>query len=155
MDLLSRIVLKKLDHQTLHDINPRYLYGELRLSRLNLINRCCSATTNFSTFIRGYQLRLSLIQHFHRTKLRLAPDSSCIHHRCSYSNASRPWHESVKRKRYVQQSILRLHGFLDYCTSCVTFYCRIHHIRASHLQSSKERLSRAVVLNQPISDYLT
>lgn len=44
----------KIDHDTLYDINPRYLYGELRLDRLSLIYRLCSATSKFSTFIRGY-----------------------------------------------------------------------------------------------------
>lgn len=44
----------KMDHSTLHDINPRYLYGELRLDRLSLIYRFCSATRKLSTFVRGY-----------------------------------------------------------------------------------------------------
>lgn len=46
---LARISCDRLEH-----INPRYLYGELRLDRLNTIYRWCSATTNFTIFIRGY-----------------------------------------------------------------------------------------------------
>lgn len=37
------------------DINPRYIYGELRLTRLNSILRFCSRTSNFKTMIRGYE----------------------------------------------------------------------------------------------------
>ncbi|UKZ81862.1 hypothetical protein TrVFT333_009638 [Trichoderma virens FT-333] len=39
----------------LSDINPRYLYGELRLTRLNLISRFCKNTFKFRTIIRGYE----------------------------------------------------------------------------------------------------
>jgi hypothetical protein len=51
----SRAVLSKLHHETLQDVSPRYLYGELRLPRLNLIYRFCSKTTNPTILIRGYQ----------------------------------------------------------------------------------------------------
>jgi uncharacterized membrane protein len=37
------------------DLNPRYIYGELRLSRLNTIYRLCANTRNFGTMIRGYE----------------------------------------------------------------------------------------------------
>lgn len=37
------------------DINPRYVYGELRLTRLNLICRFCTNTLDFMTIIRGYE----------------------------------------------------------------------------------------------------
>ncbi|KAH0496192.1 hypothetical protein TgHK011_003567 [Trichoderma gracile] len=37
------------------DINPRYIYGELRLTRLNLICRFCTNTFSFVTMIRGYE----------------------------------------------------------------------------------------------------
>ncbi|KAK5997652.1 hypothetical protein PT974_00007 [Cladobotryum mycophilum] len=37
------------------DINPRYVYGELRLKRLNLIYRFCTNTFKFKTLIRGYE----------------------------------------------------------------------------------------------------
>ncbi|KAL7906990.1 hypothetical protein GGI35DRAFT_457433 [Trichoderma velutinum] len=38
----------------LSDINPRYIYGELRLTRLNVISRFCTNTFDFKTLIRGY-----------------------------------------------------------------------------------------------------
>ncbi|KAL7792784.1 hypothetical protein V8C43DRAFT_282448 [Trichoderma afarasin] len=38
----------------LSDINPRYVYGELRLTRLNMISRFCTNTFEFKTIIRGY-----------------------------------------------------------------------------------------------------
>ncbi|KAK4077030.1 uncharacterized protein Triagg1_3997 [Trichoderma aggressivum f. europaeum] len=38
----------------LSDINPRYVYGELRLTRLNAISRFCTNTIKFRTMIRGY-----------------------------------------------------------------------------------------------------
>ncbi|KAL9487916.1 hypothetical protein ACSS6W_000193 [Trichoderma asperelloides] len=37
------------------DLNPRYIYGELRLTRLNLIYRLCKNTSNFYRLIRGYE----------------------------------------------------------------------------------------------------
>ena len=36
------------------DVNPRYVYGELRLGRVNWIYRFCSKTRNFTTIMRGY-----------------------------------------------------------------------------------------------------
>lgn len=44
-----------LDCQTLEGINPRFLYGELRLPRLSTIYRFCSATSTFSVLVRGYR----------------------------------------------------------------------------------------------------
>lgn len=35
-------------------ISPRYLYGELRLGRVNMIYRLCQKTRNSKTFVRGY-----------------------------------------------------------------------------------------------------
>ena len=35
-------------------VSPRYLYGELRLGRVNLIYRLCQKTRNSKTFVRGY-----------------------------------------------------------------------------------------------------
>lgn len=35
-------------------ISPRYLYGELRLGRVNLIYRLCRKTRSSKTFLRGY-----------------------------------------------------------------------------------------------------
>ena len=39
---------------TFEGISPRYLYGELRLGRINLIYRLCQKTRNSKTFVRGY-----------------------------------------------------------------------------------------------------
>ena len=39
---------------TFEGISPRYLYGELRLGRVNLIYRLCQKTRNSKTFVRGY-----------------------------------------------------------------------------------------------------
>jgi hypothetical protein len=50
----GRTVLTHIDHVSLKDVNPRYLYGELRLGRLDLICRFCSKTRRFKTLIRGY-----------------------------------------------------------------------------------------------------
>ncbi|KAK5940014.1 hypothetical protein PMZ80_007432 [Knufia obscura] len=36
------------------DVNPRYMYGELRLGRLNWIYRLSSRTRSFTTMMRGY-----------------------------------------------------------------------------------------------------
>lgn len=52
--IFSRAVLSNIDYEHLTDVNPRYLYGELRLGRLDLIYRFCSKTRKFTTFIRGY-----------------------------------------------------------------------------------------------------
>jgi uncharacterized membrane protein len=51
----SKVVLSHLDYAGLRNISCRYLYGELRLARLNMIYRFCSKTTSLRTFIRGYQ----------------------------------------------------------------------------------------------------
>jgi uncharacterized membrane protein len=50
----SRAVLTNINHGSLQDVNPRYLYGELRLRRLDLIYRFCSKTWKLTTLIRGY-----------------------------------------------------------------------------------------------------
>ena len=47
-------VLKRLDCQTLANINIRYRRGELRISRINWIYRLCSRTRNPTTFFRGF-----------------------------------------------------------------------------------------------------
>lgn len=51
----SAIILQSISPQQLTDINPRYLYGELRLSRLNWISRFCSQTASFNALRSGYQ----------------------------------------------------------------------------------------------------
>lgn len=50
----SKAVLTNIDPQHPTKINPRFLYGELRIGRLNLIYRFCSKTASWKTFIRGY-----------------------------------------------------------------------------------------------------
>lgn len=47
-------VIDNIDYRSLFGINPRYLYGELRLSRLSLIYRFCSSTRTVTNLIRGY-----------------------------------------------------------------------------------------------------
>ena len=51
----SKVVSSSLDLTTFQGISPRYIYGELRLSRINSIYRLCSRTKNFTTFLRGYE----------------------------------------------------------------------------------------------------
>ncbi|KAJ9653416.1 hypothetical protein H2198_007414 [Neophaeococcomyces mojaviensis] len=51
----STAVIPRLNYRTLHIISPRYIYGELRLGRINTIYRMCSETTNLKTIFRGYQ----------------------------------------------------------------------------------------------------
>ena len=48
------VVLKRVDCQTLANINIRYRRGELRISRINWIYRLCSRTRNPTTFFRGF-----------------------------------------------------------------------------------------------------
>ena len=50
----STAVFPNIFSKNLDGINPRYLYGELRLGRVNLIYRLCRNTRNFGTFVRGY-----------------------------------------------------------------------------------------------------
>jgi len=50
----SKAILKNINPEQPEDINPRFLYGELRLARLNLIYRFCSKTTSWRVFVRGY-----------------------------------------------------------------------------------------------------
>jgi hypothetical protein len=47
-------VAGSLECQSFHEINPRYLYGELRMNRLSLIYRFCSSTCTLTHLIRGY-----------------------------------------------------------------------------------------------------
>lgn len=51
----SQKVASELNLHTFENINPRYMYGELRLNRVNNICRFCSRTTTFTRFLRGYQ----------------------------------------------------------------------------------------------------
>ena len=50
----STAIFPNINPSGLQGISPRYLYGELRLGRLNLIYRLCHNTRNFKTFIYGY-----------------------------------------------------------------------------------------------------
>ena len=47
--------LDNIDLQTLSDVNDRYHYGELRLSRLNAIYRLVPPVFSLGNFIRGYR----------------------------------------------------------------------------------------------------
>ncbi|KAL7917074.1 hypothetical protein ACQKWADRAFT_72818 [Trichoderma austrokoningii] len=49
----SAAVVSRIQHDP-SSINQRYIYGELRLKRLNLIYRYCNAS-NLKTMIRGYE----------------------------------------------------------------------------------------------------
>lgn len=50
----STAIFPNIDPIGLEGISPRYLYGELRLGRLNLIYRLCRNTRSPETFIKGY-----------------------------------------------------------------------------------------------------
>ncbi len=50
----TRSLLRTIDIQTLEQVNRRYHYGELRLSRLNWIYRFTSKNRSHVTWIRGY-----------------------------------------------------------------------------------------------------
>lgn len=50
----TRSLLRAIDIQTLEQVNRRYHYGELRLSRLNWIYRLASNHRSHVTLIRGY-----------------------------------------------------------------------------------------------------
>ena len=50
----TRSLLRTIDIQTLEQVNQRYHYGELRLSRLNWIYRLTSKNRSHVTLIRGY-----------------------------------------------------------------------------------------------------
>ena len=52
--LFTRALLRTIDLQTLEQVNRRYHYGELRLSRLNWIYRLTSKNRSHVTLIRGY-----------------------------------------------------------------------------------------------------
>jgi hypothetical protein len=50
----TKSLLNSLNHTSLSNINSRYHYGELRLSRLNWIYRLSPHTCSTTTLIRGY-----------------------------------------------------------------------------------------------------
>ena len=50
----STAVFPNIISTSLEGISPRYLYGELRLGRVNLVYRLCRNTRSFKTFIRGH-----------------------------------------------------------------------------------------------------
>ncbi len=50
----STAVFPNIVSDALDDISPRYLYGELRLGRVNIVYRLCRKTRNLKTFIRGH-----------------------------------------------------------------------------------------------------
>ena len=52
--VFPNVALTNTESALLDGISPRYLYGELRLGRVNLIYRLCLKTRSFRTFIRGY-----------------------------------------------------------------------------------------------------
>ena len=52
----SQSVLSNIDHRGLTHVNPRYLYGEIRLSRLNLIWRFLHRPWSFADLARGYAI---------------------------------------------------------------------------------------------------
>lgn len=58
----SRACLTGLDHKLLTTVSPRYVYGELRLSRLNTIYRLCAS--DFKTLVRGYRYGYSEYSNF-------------------------------------------------------------------------------------------
>jgi len=47
--------LENIDLSTLSQVNQRYKYGELRLSRLNKIYRVVPSAYSFKNFVRGYR----------------------------------------------------------------------------------------------------
>jgi hypothetical protein len=47
--------LQNIDPSTLSQVNQRYKYGELRLSRLNTIYRVIPSAYSLRTFVRGYR----------------------------------------------------------------------------------------------------
>lgn len=52
--VFSIAIFPDIVSNSLEDISPRYLYGELRLGRVNLIYRLCRKTRNSKAFIRGH-----------------------------------------------------------------------------------------------------
>ncbi|KAH8726716.1 hypothetical protein GQ44DRAFT_705374 [Phaeosphaeriaceae sp. PMI808] len=56
--------LNNINCETLSDVNQRYEYGELRLSRLNAIYRLLPPTYSFRNLIGGYQSRSTWYQAF-------------------------------------------------------------------------------------------
>ncbi|KAF1996777.1 hypothetical protein P154DRAFT_525353 [Amniculicola lignicola CBS 123094] len=58
------VFLANINCEALSDVNQRYRYGELRLSRLNTICRLFPSTYSLSNMIRGYQTRSTWYQAF-------------------------------------------------------------------------------------------
>lgn len=52
--VFSTAIFPNIVSNSLEGTSPRYLYGELRLGRVNLIYRLCRNTRNSKTLIRGY-----------------------------------------------------------------------------------------------------
>ena len=50
----STAIFPNIASASFEGISPRYLYGELRLGRVNLVYRLCRKTRSFKTFIRGH-----------------------------------------------------------------------------------------------------
>ena len=63
----TNFLLRSLDLRTLSTVNSRYLYGELRLNRLNWIYRLSPSTFSFTNFIRGYMYGYNEYSSFIRT----------------------------------------------------------------------------------------
>lgn len=57
-------LMDRISYNELRHINPRYLYGELRMDRLNFIYRWCSVTSGSTTFVRGYTYGYSTYSSF-------------------------------------------------------------------------------------------
>ena len=51
---LTRVALTRIDYKSLHGVNPRYRYGELRLSRINWCWSLYSRPMRISSLARGY-----------------------------------------------------------------------------------------------------
>lgn len=56
--------LDNINCETLHDVSPRYKYGELRLSRLNIIYRLVPPAYSLRNLVWGYQSRSTWYQAF-------------------------------------------------------------------------------------------
>lgn len=52
--IFTKALLSSINFSSLDDVNKRYHYGELRLSRLNLIYRLFTNKLSLTTFVRGY-----------------------------------------------------------------------------------------------------
>ena len=58
-------ILERTSHDQYKDVNPRYIYGELRIGRLNLIYRLCRKTRS-ENFMRGYNYEYTTYASFVR-----------------------------------------------------------------------------------------